>query len=190
MVAQAIYALQGEYFDRNGKRFGTGRITQSWASHPRYCGEESPFADYCTPTVWDWKSTKQNSCETLSIFDPKNLKDPMLKITNMCKLPGVYIPVPNTTWYIPRKSALRLFMMDVLASIVDGTNPDGSHKVVNHALYDFDMEDISQLATFEKMEGPTVTNFTQDLIPLGFGLMGGGKVRTGVFYITPEQQTF
>eukprot|EP00884_Botryococcus_braunii_P009654 jgi/Botrbrau1/18690/Bobra.0386s0018.1 len=185
----AMYALQGQYFGKDGKRLETGRITQSWASHPMYCGRDSPFGDFCTPSVWNWSPSRQG-CETLSIYEQKNLKNPILKITNMCKIPGIYIPVPNTTWYIPRKSALRLFMMQVLSSVVDGTSSDGSPKVVDHTLFDFDMEDIATWATFEKMEGPTVGNFTQDLIPLGFNLLNGGKVRTGVYYISPDQQTF
>jgi hypothetical protein len=185
---QGLYALQGTYLGENGKKYESGRITQSWASGEKYCGLDGVFGDYCMPTKWDWQRLP-GGCEDLSIYDHDNTKEPMLHIQRMCKIPGIFFPVPNTTWYIPRKSALRLFMMDIITSIVDGFESDGKPKVTNHVLYDFDMQAVGTLATYEKMEGPTVANFSQYLFPLGFGVLPG-TIRTGVFEISPDQQSF
>lgn len=154
-----------------------------------YCGPDSPFADLCTPTVWNWEKLN-NGCESLTIYEDNKRKDPLLKISRMCKIPAIFYPVPNTTWYFPRESAVRLFAMDVITHVVDGYASDGTPKVVTVGLYDFDMEAIATPATYDKLEGSAVANFTQYLIPLGFNIMGGGTARFGVFGISPNQQSF
>jgi hypothetical protein len=154
-----------------------------------YCGQDSVFADMCTPAVWNWE-TLPNGCEDLSIYDRKNLKTPLIKVSGMCTVPVIFYPVPNTTWYLPRESAPRLFMMDVLTYIIDGYQSDGSPHVVQRALFDFDMEGIAMPATYDRIEGPAVQDFTQYLIPLGFRVLKGGSVRTGVFSISPTQASW
>eukprot|EP00884_Botryococcus_braunii_P010544 jgi/Botrbrau1/19491/Bobra.0880s0003.1 len=188
-LSYALYSLQGTLTLPDGQRLETGRITQSWASHPMYCGPEGPFADPCTPTVWKYE-TRSNGCKDLTIYDPDNLKTPLLNVTGMCVIPGLYFPTPNTTWYLPRESAFRLFAMDLLTYIVDGVGTDGRPHFTQRALFDFDMEGIMVPATYERVEGSAVGNFTQYLIPLGFSALPGGSVRTGVFSISPNQGTF
>jgi hypothetical protein len=190
-AVQGVYAVQGTYTDKNGKRAETFTFTQSWASQAKYCGPNSPFADYCTPTVWEW-TTQPSGCDDVSIYDPKDRSKPLLKIDTICKLNFAYIPVPNTTWYLPRKGAVRFFMMDILMPVLDGVNKDGTPNIVDNVILDFDMQDIAQWATFNKMTGPVVENFSQPLWPLGFGLgyPGVGAVRMGAFHISPAQQTF
>lgn len=189
MCTQAEYSLQGSLKLPNGKKLETGRITQSWASHPMYCGPRSPFADLCTPSIWRWVSLS-NGCQDLAIYDENDLKTPLLKISGMCTIPVIFYPVPNTTWYFPRESAIRLFAMDLLTYIVDGFQTDGRPNVVQRALYDFDMEAIGVPATYDRMEGSAVEQFPQYLIPLGFRVLPGGSVRTGVFSISPKQESF
>jgi hypothetical protein len=187
--AQAEYSMEGTLTLPDGKKLRTGRITQSWASHPMYCGPQSPFADLCTPTVWKWV-TLSNGCQDLAIYDPNNLKSPLLKISGMCTIPVIFYPVPDTTYYFPRSSAVRLFAMDLLTYIVDGFGTDGRPHVVQRALFDFDMQGIGVPATYDRIEGPAVENFAQYLIPLGFRVLPGGYVRTGVFSISPNQGSF
>jgi hypothetical protein len=188
---QAIYGLQGTYTDPQGKKFETGRIIRAWASHPMYCGPDSPlnYGDPCTSSIWKW-DTRADGCQDLTIFDEKDTKTPLLKISRMCKMPVVFYPCPNTTWYFPRDSAVRLFVMAILSYQIDGYNSDGTPKVLNHTLYDFDMEAIATPATYDTMEGTAVSQFSQYLIPLGFNILPGGSIRTGVTFISPYQQSF
>jgi hypothetical protein len=188
-LAQALYALQGTLTLPNGQKLETGRITQSWASHPMYCGEKSPFADPCTPSVWKYE-TRSNGCQDLAIYDPDNLKTPLLNVTGMCVIPGSYFPAGNTTWYIPRESAVRLFAFDLLTYIVDGVGAEGRPHIAQRGLFDFDAECIGAASWYDHVGGSAVGNFTQYLIPLGFSVLPGGRVRTGVFSISPNQASF
>lgn len=173
--------------DYNGKKLFSGIITQAWASNPAYCGPDGPIKDRCHGGIFKW--TRLNSmCQKVEIFDPKDPEKLLLGFDNLCRsLPISF--VINTTWWLPRLSALRLIGYDTIVPITEGLTEDGKPKIVDHIIGDFDMEVVYGIATFDRIIGPEALKLIGFTFPIGF-VVTYGNVRWGFYYISPYQQSF
>eukprot|EP00884_Botryococcus_braunii_P019237 jgi/Botrbrau1/5998/Bobra.104_1s0028.1 len=176
-----LYLMLGTYKE-GGKSYVTAKVTQAWASNG-YCGPKSPIADACIESVFKW-DRQQFGCDTLSIFEATDLKSPVLVFKDLCKVPFLSLPLPNTTYIFPKYSAIRLLGYKSVTPIFDGPN------IVNHVLMNLDLEGSSTIASFRSIDGPASANLTQCCFPIGAGYLPGSKMTFGYFYISPLQQSF
>lgn len=180
-LTQVLYLMLGTYREA-GKSYITAKITQAWASNG-YCGPKSPIVDKCTESVFKW-NRQQFGCDTLSISEASNPKTPVLIFKDLCKVPFLSIPTPNTTYFFPKYSALRLVGYKSVTPIFDGPN------IVKRVLLNLDLEGLLTIASFQSIDGPAASNLTGCCFPIGGAYLPGGKMTFGYFTISPLQQSF
>lgn len=79
--------------------------------------------------------------------------------------------------------------MGGIVPVTDGVNDDGSPKIVDHMVYDSDLEGPVSLAAFDGISGPAAVNFSTLLFPVGMKFKEGHALRIGTLYLTPDQQS-
>eukprot|EP00884_Botryococcus_braunii_P010019 jgi/Botrbrau1/19018/Bobra.0100s0050.1 len=183
-----LYIVQSS-LEYNGKNLSSGSIVSGWSSNPGYCNPQGDglFKDRCYIGKFDWITLPRN-CETLNIYDPADPKKLLLGFERICNTPPL-IFLPNTSYYIPRLSPVRLSGFETFVPVTDGLTADGKPNIVDHVLGDFDMEVGVTIAWFDQITGSQTSNFIGFLFPVGFGFPFG-KVRWGYNYISALQQSF
>eukprot|EP00884_Botryococcus_braunii_P016436 jgi/Botrbrau1/3476/Bobra.341_2s0008.1 len=171
----------------HGRDFSSGRIVFSYSNNTAYCGPDGPLLDACYGGIFKWTDVGVG-CETLEIYDPAHPTKLLLGFERLCRgLP--FILVPNTTFMIPRLTPIRLSTLDTIVPIVDGVQADGSPKVVDHVLGDFDMEAIGTIVTYDRITGPRAPDFVGVTSPIGLAV-DYAKLRWGFYTISPYQVSF
>jgi hypothetical protein len=186
-VLQVIFLVQSDLTYHN-KTLSSGIPTFSWASKADYCGQDGPLLDRCEAGIFNWTQLGDD-CESLHIYDPKNPDNLIVGFDRMCKRPP-YIFNPNTTYWLPRPSALRLAGWAYFIPIVNGTTPDGKPRIVDHVLGDMESEALTCLVLIDRVTGPRARDFVGVLSPFGVGVVPPANIRLGSIYIDPDQPTF
>eukprot|EP00884_Botryococcus_braunii_P016442 jgi/Botrbrau1/3481/Bobra.341_2s0012.2 len=130
-----VFVVQSD-LTYNNRTYSSATPTQMWISNAAYCGPDGPLADTCEGSIFTWTKLPDD-CETLRIYDPKEPDNLIIGFERMCK-GGPYTFLPDTTYWLPRPSALRLGGWMYFIPIVDGLTADGQPRVVDHVLGDMD----------------------------------------------------
>jgi hypothetical protein len=186
---QVIYIVQSSV-DHNNKTLSSGSITVAWSSNPKLCNPMGTglSKDRCFLGDFEWTPTSFN-CKNLSIYDTTDPSKLLFGVDGLCNITPALIFLPNTSYYVPRLSALRLTGFATIVPLTDGVTEDGQPKIVDHILGDFDMEVFVTIATFNQLTGPGIADFVGFIVPIAFGFFGG-KLRWGYSYISPLQRSF
>eukprot|EP00884_Botryococcus_braunii_P016444 jgi/Botrbrau1/3483/Bobra.341_2s0014.1 len=182
-----VFVVQSD-LTYNNRTYGSATPTQTWMSNAAYCGPNGPLADSCKGGIFNWTDLG-NDCETLRIYDPKEPDNLIIGFERLCKRPP-YAILPDTTYWLPRRSELRLGGWMYFIPIVDGLKSDGQPRIVDHVLGDLDTGGFVSLAWMDRVSGPRARDLAGFLSPIGVGVPPGGQVRIGSIYIPPDQLSF
>jgi hypothetical protein len=183
---QALFLVQCD-LTYNNKTYGSGEITLSWASNAAYCGPNGLLVDNCEGGIFNW--TQEGNCQTLRIYDPKQPDSLIVGLERICTTP-IIIYWPNTTYWIPRLSPLRLAGFNYFVPVVDGLTPEGKPRIVDHVLGDIDVEALTQFVVLDRITGPRARDFVGVTVPLGVKFLEPSRARLGFNYISPDQVSF
>eukprot|EP00884_Botryococcus_braunii_P016446 jgi/Botrbrau1/3485/Bobra.341_2s0016.1 len=181
------FVVQSDLTYKN-RTYGSATPTHMWISNAAYCGPDGPLADSCEGGIFKWTELGDD-CKTLHIYDPKNPDNFIIGFERLCKRPP-YMFVPDTTYWLPRPSALRLGGWMYFIPIVDGLTSDGQPRIVDHVLGDMDTGGFASLALIDRVSGPRAPDLVGVMSPIGVGVLPLGKVRMGSIYIAPDQPSF
>lgn len=186
LSVQLSYIVQAAV-NANNRTITSGKIVFSYINNTAYCWPDGPLVDRCYHGLFKWKDIGLG-CETLGIYDPAHPDKLLVGFERLCRgLP--FIVMPNTTYLIPRLSPIRLSTLDTIVPVEDGVNADGTPKVVDHVLADFDMEAIGTIVSIDRITGPKAPDFVGVILPIGLAV-NYARIRWGTFTISPYQISF
>lgn len=171
----------------NNRTYASGKIVYSYSNNTAYCGPDGPLVDRCYEGIFKWTDVGLG-CETLHIYDPAHPSNLVIGFERMCRgLP--FILVSNTTFTVPGLSPFRLSALDTFVPVEDGVNPDGTPKIVDHVLGDFDFEGFGTIVSIDRFTGAKLHDFVGVFLPMGLAV-DYAKLRWGFFSISPYQVSF
>lgn len=161
--------------------FVSGHTTQSWSTCPQCCGSGTYIPYACEVAVIK-QTVLPGDREDLAVYNPSDLKSPILTINGIYLLPVEFPPppftIPNTTLWV--MYPLRWLFQDV-SSITNGTTPDGRPVIVGHNINNWDFEG-SQITSgiYDSIGGSLGGNLAVFWIPTVSASLAGTRTRTQV----------
>jgi hypothetical protein len=177
---QVIYTVAATYHGPDGPSLW-GHTTQSWSTSPRCCGSGTYIPYACEVAVIKRKLLPGGK-EDLAIYNPSNLKAPLLTINGIYLLPLEIPPppftIPNTTTWV--FYPMRWLFQDT-SSITNGTTADGRPVIVGHNInnWDFDGSRVTS-GFYDSIGGSEAENLPAFWFPIVSASLAGTRIRIQV----------